>query len=119
MFRRSFAGLPLTPAERTLLKLIKAVVFAVLAFVLGGQGLTVLNQVQAPGANVGAILHDNLLTPVLMIILLTAEKYFTAQGDVKNVPLGNVAVTQTPAGTLSVTAASPNSNPAQATLSAL
>jgi hypothetical protein len=106
MFKRAFAGLPLTPAQRSLLKLIKAVAFAVLAFILGGQGLSALNAIQQPGANAGKILHDTLLTPVLMIVLLTVEKYFTAQGDDKYVPLLAQAadIQQTPAG-LTVTAA--------------
>lgn len=81
LFSRARQGLTLSPTERTTLKLIKGVVYAVLAFLLGGQGLAIFNALQQPGANVGTILHDQLLTPVLMIVLLTAEKWFTAQGD--------------------------------------
>ena len=81
ILRRASAGLNLAPAQRASLKAAKSVAYIVLAFLFSGQGVAAVNAALQPGANVGAIVHDQLLVPILLVVLLTLDKYLTAQKD--------------------------------------
>lgn len=81
ILRRAAAGLNLAPAQRASLKAIKAIVYLGLSELFSGQGVAAVHAALQPGANVGAIVHDQLLMPLVLVVLLTLDKYLSAQKD--------------------------------------